>query len=415
MYNKITTVKGAAGTGKTTQIKKYLTQDKEILVCAPTNKAASVLRNKDIPAKTIHSGIYIAEIDEDEPPTECYKPVIDMETGKPKVDDTGKVIYDITLKYKYHYTINKKHINKTLIIDEASMVSSKIWSDIFNVWLADIIAVGDPNQLSPVEDKESIVKATKDFFHNAKPTMLLTKNYRSGDEIIKLSEHILQSNKKHCIPYGIFNENVITFDPDKNPDSKYEVLVASFYACDIAICFTHITKSWLNAKLRPIKLGVATHELDDLPMKGDRLITENNNADYNIYKNEFLTVLDTMAYDEQNSVLWANVNKEGENTSQWIPLNVGAMTGNTRVTGIQQSAVKVNWGYAITCHSAQGSEWDNVFIWDELQYYQSKQWEYTAVTRAKHQVIAYRGANLFENADFIYNLNLTINSEENNE
>lgn len=413
MYNRIKTIKGAAGTGKTTQIKQLVTTESDIIVCAPTNKAASVLRNKGIPAKTIHSSIYIAEPDTEEPPTIHYKPVIDTTTGRPKVDENNNVVYDQVEVYKYHYTINKKHIEKKLIIDEASMVPSKIWNDIFSVWQGEIIAVGDPNQLPPVETSESIVKETKDFFHNAKPTVVLTKNYRSGDAIIALAEHILQSKNKHCIPYGIYDNNVITIDPYARHDLKYDALVLAFETSDIAICYTQEARSWLNAKLRPIRLKLPTYELKDIPQAVDQLITENNVKEYNIYKNEFLTVLDTMEYDEENRILWAKVRKEGDTTEQWVMLNVNAMTGNTRMTDMQRSAIKVNWGYAITCHSAQGSEWDNVFVWDELEYYQGKQWEYTAVTRAKHKVIVYKGAKLYRERDFIYKLNLTINKGEN--
>lgn len=50
------------------------------------------------------------------------------------------------------------------------------------------------------------------------------------------------------------------------------------------------------------------------------------------------------------------------------------------------NALKVKFGYAITCHKAQGSEWDNVFL--NCSYTQSKmskeyfRWLYTAQTRA---------------------------------
>ena len=46
------------------------------------------------------------------------------------------------------------------------------------------------------------------------------------------------------------------------------------------------------------------------------------------------------------------------------------------------------YGYAISCHKAQGQEWDNVYIdaywlmpvWDHAK------WFYTAITRAKNKV-----------------------------
>src|SRR5690606_3767955 len=55
---------GYAGTGKTvliSEIMKILSKDYIIKVCAPTGKAASVLRHKGVPATTLHKLIYNPE------------------------------------------------------------------------------------------------------------------------------------------------------------------------------------------------------------------------------------------------------------------------------------------------------------------------------------------------------------------
>lgn len=50
-----------------------------------------------------------------------------------------------------------------------------------------------------------------------------------------------------------------------------------------------------------------------------------------------------------------------------------------------------NYGYTLTCHKAQGGEWDEVFV-DIARglTYQARpaayQWAYTAVTRAREQL-----------------------------
>lgn len=54
------------------------------------------------------------------------------------------------------------------------------------------------------------------------------------------------------------------------------------------------------------------------------------------------------------------------------------------------NALQVRFGYVITCHKAQGGEWDEVFI--DMKYSQSIQsqryfrWSYTAITRAKETI-----------------------------
>jgi exodeoxyribonuclease-5 len=42
----------------------------------------------------------------------------------------------------------------------------------------------------------------------------------------------------------------------------------------------------------------------------------------------------------------------------------------------------MDFGYAITCHKSQGSEWDHVLVLDESFGNDKARWQYTAATRA---------------------------------
>lgn len=54
------------------------------------------------------------------------------------------------------------------------------------------------------------------------------------------------------------------------------------------------------------------------------------------------------------------------------------------------NALVVKYGYAMTCHKAQGGEWDSVIIdvpaFRDGTASQIQRWLYTAITRARHQV-----------------------------
>jgi exodeoxyribonuclease-5 len=57
--------------------------------------------------------------------------------------------------------------------------------------------------------------------------------------------------------------------------------------------------------------------------------------------------------------------------------------------------IHLDWGYAITCHQAQGSSWNNIAIMLDKKmkhivkdYYR---WIYTAITRAENSVTIYSG------------------------
>lgn len=55
--------------------------------------------------------------------------------------------------------------------------------------------------------------------------------------------------------------------------------------------------------------------------------------------------------------------------------------------------VQANFGYALTCHKSQGSEWGRVLVNVESSTDLSKEdglrWLYTAITRAKEEVFIY--------------------------
>jgi exodeoxyribonuclease-5 len=55
------------------------------------------------------------------------------------------------------------------------------------------------------------------------------------------------------------------------------------------------------------------------------------------------------------------------------------------------NALQVKFAYAITCHKAQGGQWNAVFIeqgylTDEMVNTEFKRWLYTAITRAVDQL-----------------------------
>ena len=52
-----------------------------------------------------------------------------------------------------------------------------------------------------------------------------------------------------------------------------------------------------------------------------------------------------------------------------------------------------NYGYAITCHRAQGSEWGKILVYEEAFPFEQEEharWLYTAVTRAQNRLVLVR-------------------------
>ena len=78
------------------------------------------------------------------------------------------------------------------------------------------------------------------------------------------------------------------------------------------------------------------------------------------------------------------------------------------------NCLKVKYGYAVTCHKAQGGEWENVFIdfsnsrgYNNQSYFR---WAYTALTRSSKKVFAVKAPvnRIYHSID--YSANKSYNS-----
>jgi exodeoxyribonuclease-5 len=219
--NKAFAFGGAAGTGKSTiisHIKQYLPM-REIVYCAYTGKATTVLRRKlteqgigGDSVSTIHGLM--------------YDPVIDSQTKE-------VVGWD-----------KKQRIGADLIVvDEASMVPADIFDDLVSYNIP-ILFVGDHYQLPPVSEYDFNLMET--------PDVKLEKPHRFAENspIIQLSTRI---RNRDTVKYGVHGDNVIKRRM-KNITPKEREL---FFQSDevktgdaIIICGFNKTRTELNNKIR---------------------------------------------------------------------------------------------------------------------------------------------------------------------
>ena len=150
--HRFTSLCGYAGTGKTfligILIDRLVVEGYFVRVCAPTHKAAQVLRGKiqrHVPAQTIHSLLGLRLVPDKKG---GYK--LELEKGR-KLPDGG-----------------------IIIVDEASMIGMDEWEHIERAAGVQWLFVGDPAQLPPVNESESPV------FHHPGP--MLEEIVRQGHE-----------------------------------------------------------------------------------------------------------------------------------------------------------------------------------------------------------------------------------------
>jgi len=349
-YPQVFRLFGYAGTGKTT-LARHLAEgvDGDVLFAAFTGKAALVLRSRGAKkASTIHSLIYRPRGEE---------LVQDEDTGKSNMTPL--------------FTLNRQSpvANASLIIiDECSMVDEELGRDLMSFGTP-ILVLGDPGQLPPVSGGG--------YFTDHEPDILLENIHRQarGNPIIDLAQMVREGQG---LPFGVFGESRVINrrDVDQN-----EVLAA-----DQVLVGINKTRRRYNQRLRDLKDFQGA-----LPASGDKLVALRNDPAKGLLNGSlwqvvsapntskaFMNLLISSEDDgmEKQSAKIKVLKETFENPDVEVPWQV------------KRRYDDFDYGYALTVHKAQGSQWDNVYLFDESWAFRehSQRWLYTAITRAAEKI-----------------------------
>ncbi len=373
---------GYAGTGKTTILKHVvceklnLTPDDSAAFVTPTGKAATVLIRSGIPAATLHKLIYQSI------------------TEEKKIELNGKIITVEKLSFKRRDSIDKSI--KLIVLDEASMVSDEVLYDLTEFGVK-LLLCGDNAQLPPVEGLNG-------FLTEPDYTLKTIVRQQLGNPIIKLSE---MAREGKFIPYGNYGGSCVVMSKRILTGEKRK---RALLHADQIICGTNKTRVQINDEVRKMK------GLGQFPENGDKLICTLNNWEtfidsemrFNLVNGIIGTVKQPF-YDFEKSIGFIQFKPEflEDFCPEALPIDLGIFESGyyrykrgdyfekTDETGQAVSAFTLNrfeYGYCISCHKAQGSEFDNVIIFDESYAFKEdkNRWLYTAITRAKKKLIILR-------------------------
>jgi len=315
---------GYAGSGKSTCLSELTNAYPNFAVCAFTGKAANVLRKKGIgDAATIHSTIYHVEEDYKGNPKFYLKP-------KNKIDFRG------------------------FFIDEASMISEELFSDIMSFDLP-VVFFGDHGQLEPVGSSFNLMK---------KPHYKLETIHRNANSIAKFADFLRKGNS--AIEYS--SDDRVKLVAKKT--LKNELLAD----VDQIICGFNRTRISFNKRIRE-HLGY-----EDVLVKGERIICLKNNKTLNIFNG----MQGTVKTIKKNKVKIQTDNGFCEipiDQKQFNQEKLLEAANSDRETGF------FDYSYAITTHKAQGDEWDKVLVYEEkCDLWSHERWAYTAASRAKEML-----------------------------
>ena len=410
----IVAISGPAGSGKTTltkQLIRVLEERHDVVTCAPTNKAALVLRSKGIEdAITLHSAclrpkfgppldklatfleqaeqtdgnhsfnnedkcMYCGYILETDPGSNTYCPKNQVvftkalleQFQKPKLEEAistlrrtgmcaalrGLGIKDIFKYIECWVSATPQDRNTILIIDEASMVGQEQLDRAKEVFQK-IVMIGDEYQLPPVKGEKAFW-AVKDRF-------ALKQIHRQalGSQPLRICTAIRNGEAVAPTPTQAIDVNL----------SRGGIPV---------IVWKNTTRVQLTLDIRE-KLGHANKP----PQVGEILVCRNGSD--KIAKNRGLI----------NNTSWEVVESDGyvctlesEDGLQVLEDEHVFMEELERGDG-----TPFRFGYAITAHSAQGSQWSKVMVHapDARAFHhksreEAKHWLYTAASRAENQVL----------------------------
>lgn len=450
-------IQGYAGSGKTTMLKGFVeylqSLEKKYQLMAPTGRAAKVINQKTgFESTTIHKGIYsfeelqeIKQSEEENDVSFLYQYKI---RNNPEVHDSVLIIDEASmvsdiLSQGEFFRFGSGHLLRDLMtygrIQEAT-TSSKI------------IFIGDPAQLppigmnfSPALDPNYLSETYKVSVSQAE--MKEVKRQDANNGILLSATKIRQ-----CLTSGYFNDfdlrenNRDIFNPSFQ---DYLDTYKSQQDQKIIICYKNKTALDLNTAIRRDKFGA------DLPIQSsDTVIIGGNNYRSGIMNGEFAVVSEASPAVESREVsfyiekgktktvrlTWRSIslvlpdeNNQPKTVNGFILENY--LYGDNYLTPEEQRALYVDfknrhpklkkgteefkeaiindkyfncillkYGYAVTCHKAQGGEWANAFVfWDRgtqtnFNFYESEhnrsgktnsefyRWAYTAVTRASKKL-----------------------------
>lgn len=391
-------ITGSAGTGKTRMIVEILARlgltASQVALVAPTNKACDVLRDK-LPnnlgfrgaVSTFHKLLYKYQ----------WPPAWDGEDQKWEI-----------VGHK-----PRKEGVALLICDEASMLADLDVEAMEASYR--VVYLGDAAQLPAiVEDRtwKGRPALASDILERP-DAVLATIHRQSGGSSILDAADIVRSGS--FLEPGLWDDDatqVLHEDEGHVDGVMFRQLLRD---SDAVLVARNATRIRLNQLMRSIR-GHERFPGDWLPKPGELIVAiERGSNDVfpgqpEISNGQQLVVDEVVRLGEgtkkssgepfEFAVVQAHFRDNPSIRGQW-PVSQEMLVGKhvigdevvtKGIAGPRSGVLRCDWGYALTVHKAQGSEWGRVLVVDHGAYDKvgQKQWNYVALTRARSTVTVVR-------------------------
>lgn len=402
---KIACVTGQAGSGKTTSLSYAVEATVEALaqrfgydhednpkfsvgIAAPTGRAAKrVEEATGLKAMTIHRMLRFSTPEDDE------------DFGLPAYTKMNPMPYD------------------AVFIDEASMLTTELRRALIDALKrgACIRFFGDVNQLPPIGKLDNAGRRNPNFSPFAKdlqrfPSVTLTKNYRSTDGIVELSDRIIRNR----MPQNNSQVEIKRVVSTSTGSIILKLAEEIDFTTDGAQIITPTNKTvhgtetinrTIQQKFNPEKESITVFKRNKLGeletrkfKRGDKIIWTDNNYDLDLMNGTLGRVLDFNT--ETGSIV---ISVDGRDLTIPSQMEVFNRFNGEKFTFDPRTQMQL--GYAITTHKSQGSQFNTVLYVCSRSRALNRQNIYTAVTRAKQKLIILDvGRSLSHGLDTLVNI-----------
>lgn len=357
---------GYAGTGKTTLARHLASGAGNVRFAAYTGKAAHVLhQNGCHGASTLHSLVYTPR-DKSTAKLRAFQVELAGQSDSDMRDKLERKIRDEVKRLKNpSFTLNEDSpLRRTdlLVVDECSMVDARVGNDLLSFGCK-VLVLGDPAQLPPVRGGG--------YFTDCQPDIMLTEIHRqaAGNPIIDLATRVREGQNLTLGTYG---------------ESRVVSRIHTHYALDAdqIIVGRNKTRHQTNKRMREL-LGYG----GIAPNVGERLVCLRNNHELGLMNGSIWEV--EKVYSPHDDLISMSISPEYDCQCQEVLVHRAPFEGQEVDWHTRREAEEFCSGYALTCHKAQGSQWDHVLVIDESDSFRSskRRWLYTAITRAADSVV----------------------------
>lgn len=264
---------------------------------------------------------------------------------------------------------------KVIIIDEISMVPNAILAQAAKHGIF-IIALGDPFQLPPIGEDNGLLKNPHVFLKDI-------MRQAEGNSIIEWSMKVREGRRFKW--ENDANVQIVELD---------DVVDGMYHWADQIICATNKTRKSINSFMRR-DLGFT----NVLPENGDKIIATRNNWDRvhtegYAWVNGTIGTIQNVVYGEELPLRGQKFVADVVPDYLDIPFMGVEMDGNP-FKGMEPMEVlgkkkieSVDFGYAITTHKSQGSQYPKILLFEEdWRSDQALQMLYTGGTRAQEKLV----------------------------